>query len=232
MGLRLMPLTSIDLSTLPANLAATVLATIQEHETKTREQREWQEVLDHGTEEEIIEKTARECDDRTPLVPARCYGEEHIHPMREVTPFGFRSHPRRAVVARGARLVVYNKHSLSPNNIAPNGWNIRLYERAVRMSKKTLIYREEIVDFIGDIGRRAGAPWDYTVRCFAYDSGSMHRVLMSGKWVNLTDVEYRNVKMFYDIIRKTDKVEERLALLRKARKEQSYGVNAREKSQR
>jgi hypothetical protein len=212
---------SIDLSTLPADLADTVLATIQEHETKARQLREWQEVLDHGTEEEIIAKTARECDNRTPLVPVRCYGDGHIHPMREVTPFGFRSHPRRAVVARGARLVVYNKHSLSPNNVAPNGWNIRLYERAVRMSKKTLIYRDEIVDFVTMLGGKAGAPWDHTVRGLAYDSGSMHRVLMSGKWVNLTDAEYKNVKMFYDIIRKTDKVEERLALLRKARKEHS-----------
>ena len=71
---------SIDLATLPADLAATVLATIQEHETKTRAVREWQEVLDHGTEEEIIDKTAGECDDRTPLVPVRCYGDGHIHP--------------------------------------------------------------------------------------------------------------------------------------------------------
>jgi hypothetical protein len=91
------------------------------------------------------------------------------------------------------------------------------------MSKKTLIYRDEIIDFVTLVGNRAGAPWDYTVRSFAYDSGSMHRVLMSGKWVDLTDAEYRNVKMFYDIIRKTDKIEERLALLRKARKEQSDG---------
>jgi len=212
---------SIDLATLPADLAATVLATIQEHETKTRKTREWQEVLDHGTEEEIIEKTAGECREGTPLVPVRCYGEEFIPSIREVTPFGFRSHPRRAVVARGAQLVVYNKYSLSPNNVAPNGWNLRLHNRAVRMSKKTLIYRKEIVDFIEALAVKSGAPWDYTVRSFAHDHRDSNVVLMSGKWVNLTDAEYKNVKMFYDIIRKTDKVEERLALLRKARKEQA-----------
>jgi hypothetical protein len=227
-----MQLTSIDLSTLPADLAATVLATIGEHEAKTREVREWQEVLDHGTEEEIIEKTARECRKGTPLVAAHCYGDGFIPAMREVTPLGFRSHPRRAVVARGAKLVVYNKYSLSPNNVAPNGWNLRLHERAVRMSKKTLIYRDEILNFIESLAIKSGAPWDYTVRSFAHDHRDNNVVLMSGKWVNLTDAEYRNVKMFYDIIRKTDKVEERLALLREARKEQSYGVNAREKSQR
>jgi hypothetical protein len=46
---------------------------------------------------------------------------------------------------------------------------------------------------------------------------------MSGRWVGLPHEQYKNVQMFQKVIRKTEKLEDRLALLRAARKERTDG---------
>ena len=99
------------------------------------------------------------------------------------------------------------------------------------MSKKTLTEWDEIIKFnnalairIADRHYGVTSPyWRYTSPPL-YEAGQgKELVLMRGRWVGLPYEQYRNVQMFQKIIRKTEKLEDRLELLRAARKERADG---------
>jgi hypothetical protein len=184
-----------------------------------------------------MEKAQEECDKGAPITFARNYPRIGWPLMtdlaREIVPYNMRDHPRRPVIMKGAIEICYRRFSLSEGRNAPNGWVIRVFERAMRMSKKTLIEWQEISDFASELAtkianRHYGVTyhfWDYT-RPRRYEARRDEQlVLMSGRWVSLPHEQYRNVQMFQKVIRKTEKLEDRLALLRAARKERADGSN-------
>ena len=224
-----------DLAALPDDLVRQLENTITDYERKQEKLRSWKEVLDHGTDEEILEKAQGERDKGAPITFARNYPTDGCYMMtdrtREIVPYNMQDHPRRPVIMRGALYQRYMKYSLSPNSVASNGWLIRVHERAVRMSKKTLIEWQEIMDFSQELAirisnRHYGATyhfWSY-IKPRSYEAGpNKQLVLMSGRWVGLPYEQYKNVQMFQKVIRKTEKLEDRLALLRTARKERADG---------
>jgi hypothetical protein len=224
-----------DLAALPDDLVRQLENTIEDYERRQNKLRSWREVLDHGTDEEIMEKAQGERDKGAPITFIRNYPREGCLVMRdttrEIVPYDMRDHPRRPVIMRGALYQRYMRYSLTPNGVAPNGWLIRVFERALRMSKKTLIEWDEIMDFSSELasrfaGRHYGITshfWDY-IRPRRYEARRGEQlVLMSGRWVSLPHEQYRNVQMFQKVIRKTEKLEDRLALLRAARKERTGG---------
>jgi hypothetical protein len=168
---------------------------------------------------------AAECREGTPISFARNY-ESNWH--REIVPFHLQDHPRRPVIMRGALNVCYMNHSFSPNSISPNGWLFEVYKRALRMSKKTLIDWEEILDFTEELARDVAMRhphtsyhfWQYTK--VPSDNGFV-TVLMKGRWVFLDAEQYRNVSMMHKVIRKAEKLADRLTMLKQARKEQPRG---------
>jgi hypothetical protein len=227
-----------DLAALPDDLVRDLERTIEAYDRKKNKLRSWQEVLDHGTDEEILKKAQEECDKGAPITFARNYPEKSSRIMadlsREIVPYDMRSHPRRPVIMKGAVEIRYIRYSLSEGRSAPNGWLIRVHERAVRMSKKTLIEWQEIVDFSSEVAARLAERhygitshfWNY-IRPRRYEARRNEQlVLMSGRWVSLPHEQYKNVQMFQKVIRKTEKLEDRLALLRAARKERADGSNA------
>jgi hypothetical protein len=227
-----------DLSALPDDLVRQLENTITDYERRQHKLRSWREVLDHGTDEEIMEKAREECDEGAPISFARNYPKQGYLTVadrtREIVPLNMQDHPRRPVIMKGAVKVCYIRYSLSEGRSAPNGWLIRVHERAVRMSKKTLIEWQEIVDFSSEVAARLAERhygitshfWDYIrPRSYEVHTGN-NLVLMSGRWVSLPYEQYRNVQMFQKVIRKTQKLEDRLELLRAARKERADGRNA------
>ncbi len=224
-----------DLAALPDDLVRQLENTITDYERKQEKLRSWKEVLDHGTDEEIMKKAQEVCDKGAPITFARNYPTDGCYMTtdrtREIVPYNMQDHPRRPVIMKGATYQRYMKYSLSPNSVAPNGWLIRVHERAVRMSKKTLIEWQEIMDFAQELAirisnRHYGVThhfWSYT-KPRSYEAGpNKQLVLMSGRWVGLPYEQYKNVQMFQKVIRKTEKLEDRLALLRAARKERADG---------
>lgn len=219
---------SIELDALPPELATEVKNLIDRYETKHLARDSWRYVLDHGTDEEIMEKARGECIDNAPLIFARdCppdVGERYSR-IREVLPIEFVSHPRRVVAMRGARLVRYWKYSFSPC-ASPNGWAYRVFLRALRMSKKTLLDHIEIYDFMRDLAVRVAerhhrVDHHYFSRCrprrteFGHDQ---RLVLMSGKLVGVPHSSVTNLERMLNIIRKTDKLDERMRLARESRR--------------
>jgi hypothetical protein len=224
-----------DLAALPDDLVRDLERTIEAYDRKKNKLRSWQEVLDHGTDEEILKKAQEECDKGAPITFARNYSEKSSRITadlsREIVPYDMRSHPRRPVIMKGAVEIRYIRYSLSEGRSAPNGWLIRVHERAVRMSKKTLIEWQEIVDFSSEVAARLAERhygitshfWNY-IRPRRYEARRNEQlVLMSGRWVSLPHEQYKNVQMFQKVIRKTEKLEDRLELLRAARKERADG---------
>ena len=224
-----------DLAALPDDLVRQLENTITDYERKQEKLRSWKEVLDHGTDEEILKKAQGERDKGAPITFMRNYPTDGCNMMtdrtREIVPYNMQDHPRRPVIMRGALYQRYMRYSLTPDGVAPNGWLVRVFERALRMSKKTLIEWDEIMDFTSKLAakfadRHYGIThhfWDY-IRPRKYEARRDEQlVLMSGRWVSLPHEQYRNVQMFQKVIRKTEKLEDRLELLRAARKERADG---------
>ena len=224
-----------DLSALPDDLVRQLEGTIADYEYRKNKLHSWREVLDHGTDEEILEKAQRECGEIAPITLARNYPKDGCRTMadltREIVPHDMREHPRRPVIMKGALYQRYRKYSLSEGRSAPNGWLIRVHKRAVRMSKKTLIEWDEIREFTQELAVKLASRhygitspyWRYTNPPL-YEAGrGKELVLMRGRWVGLPYEQYRNVQMFQKVIRKTEKLEDRLELLRAARKERADG---------
>jgi hypothetical protein len=224
-----------DLSALPDDLVRQLENTIANYEYRKNKLHSWREVLDHGTDEEILEKAQSECSEIAPITFARNYPKEGCYMMadltREIVPHDMRGHPRRPVIMKGALYQRYRRYSLSTARSAPNGWLIRVHKRAVRMSKKTLTEWDEIIEFNNALAvrlaeRHCGVTshyWRYTSPPL-YEAGrGKELVLMRGRWVGLPYEQYKNVQMFQKVIRKTEKLEDRLELLRAARKERADG---------
>lgn len=230
MGSRSMQSTSIDLSELPDDLARDIEWTISKYNEKKEQTTSWQYVLDHGTDEEIINKAAGECYTGTPLTLASAYKNDSdlhtvVYNFRAAVPFEFRTHPRRPIVMRGARLIRYARYALS-HGTSPNGWATRVFNRALRMSRKTLLSYQEMYDFMRELARRVAdkhpdvtsAFWQRTTPPRRWTSLDEHLALINGKYVTLTGSEYVNVKRMFEIIRKTEKMDQRLKLMRESRR--------------
>lgn len=214
---------SIDLATLPDDLVRQLESTIENYERKENKARSWQEVLDHGTDEEILGKAASECDKGAPISFARNYKANW---GREIVPYGLQDHPRRPVIMRGALYVRYANHSFTPGGTTPNGWAHEVYKRAIRMSKATLLDWEEVLNFTEELAARVGKLHPNVSYHFWRHLGPPRDrgkfvVLMKGRWVWLDHDQYRNVQMMQKVIRKAEKLEDRLALLKQARKEKA-----------
>ena len=148
---------SIDLSEFPADLAGDITHMINRYERRKEQEAAWQHVLDNGTEAEIMEKVMPDIHPDTPMILAcDCppNDNERYSRVREIVPYEFQSHPRRPVAMRGGRLVRYWKYRLSTGSINPNGWAIRVFKRALRMSKVTLLDQREIYDYTDKLVKR------------------------------------------------------------------------------
>lgn len=224
---------SIDLASLPPALASQIEDVIANYNEEDNETSTWQRILDYGTDAEIEAHTKRDLFDNAPIVPVSTYDGEN-YPGNDrvsvVVPFAFLSHPRRFVAQRGSQLVRYARYAVGANSLSPNGWLIRVFNRALRMDKRTLVSRKEILGYVESLTlriaeRHYGVTASFYRRCepcFDSHDGTM-LVLMSGRWVQLQPDQYKNVEMFQKIIRKADKLEDRLALLRETRKERADG---------
>lgn len=220
---------SIDLSALPAELASQVISTIDRYEQTHLAKDSWAYVLDHGTDEQIMAKAREECFEGAPLVFARDYPQtaaEHCYQIREVVPYRYTDHPRRPIVMRGARLVRYWRHSFSPGRINPNGWAYEVFLRALRRTKKTLVDPQEINDFVDKVAaavatKHHGLTAHYWQRCqpkqWLYGK-DLRLILMNGRLKCVPHDQFVNIERMFNIIRKTDKLEERLRLARESKR--------------
>jgi hypothetical protein len=221
-----MPLTSTDFTALPADLVRHLEGIIERHESKQSDLRSWQDLLDNGTDEEIMCKAQKVCGTKAPITFARNYSEVITSYARSIVPSEFYNHPRRPVIMKGALEVAYVKHRLSTGALSPNGYAFAVYNRALRMSKKTLTCKSEISDFVhaivSKISKKHNVSYVFQSTYAPFnlcDSRSGERlILMKGRWVFLPYEQFKNVEMFQNIIRKAEKLEDRLALLKVARR--------------
>lgn len=227
---------SINLASLPPALASQIEDVIAKYNQEEDTSSTWQRILDYGTDAEIEAHTKRDLYKNAPIVPVSTYdGEDYPGNDRVsvVVPYRFSDHPRRFVAQRGSAFVRYAKYSWSKDALSPNGWLERVFDRVVRMDKRTLVSRIEILDYVQEVTTRlaqrhnnvSAAFYKRCEPCFNHYDGTM-LVLMSGRWVQLQPDQYKNVEMMQKVIRKAQKLEDRLALLKQARKERADGENA------
>lgn len=225
--------TSIDLASLPPVLASQIEDVIAKYNQGEDEFATWQRILDYGTDAEIEAHTKRDLFKNAPIVPVSTYdGEDYPGNDRVslVVPYRFSDHPRRFVAQRGSAFVRYAKYSWSKDTLSPNGWLVRVFERVVRMDKRTLVSRIEILDYVQEVTTRLAQRHNNVSAAFYrscepdFSHGDdTHLVLMQGRWVRLKPEEYKNVEMMQKVIRKAQKLEDRLALLKQAKKERADG---------
>jgi len=233
MGRPWMLSTSIDLASLPPVLASQIEDVIAKYNEGEDQFATWQRILDYGTDAEIEAHTKRDLFKNAPIVPVSTYdGEDYPGNDRVslVVPYRFSDHPRRFVAQRGSKLVRYARHSWGKDTLSPNGWLVRVFERIVRMDKRTLTSRDEITAYVIKVTQRISARHRTVTAAFYagckpdFNHGDdTHLVLMRGRWVRLKPEEYKNVEMMQKVIRKAQKLEDRLALLKQARKERADG---------
>lgn len=186
------------------------------------ENHRWLNLLDHGTDEDIV-TAARAAhydpDGEVPITLANRYIRvDRIQEMWGLHKLG--EHPRRPVYLKGSKEVRIYNHKLSSNgSVSPNGWASLVMARAIRMSKATFLDRDEYEDFRIKIAAKLRDRYFLTkgFRCLSYHvrgGFAPNMVLIKGRFHDLTPSEIDNLKALYSIIKKTDKLEDRRAMMK------------------
>jgi hypothetical protein len=182
----------------------------------------WRDLLDHGTDEDIV-TAARDAHynpaGEVPITLANRYIRvDPIQEMWGVHKLG--EHPRRPVYLKGSKNVRIYNHKLSSNgSVSPNGWASLVMARAIRMSKATFLEQDEYEDFRGKIQGKLHSRYHLTskFRCLSYKvrgGYTPNMVLIKGRFHDLTPSEIDNLKVLYSIIKRTDKLDERRAMMK------------------
>jgi len=184
---------------------------------KRRSQSEQLQVLlDRGTDAEIIEWAHDYLKNRrAPITLANTYGNR-LHWYQEIVPS---SHPRRPVAMRGSKEVRVAMHSRSTTK-CPNGWAAVLFERALRLSKSTALCYEDYQDIRDNLRKKINSKYstsyhfDNSLPSVYFDGRDFNQCLVAGKLVCLSNNELTNVRALREIIKKTDKLDQRMRLAR------------------
>lgn len=140
-----------------------------------------------------------------PIVRASTYSQ----PIRVQEIYGWhsRGEPRRPVCMRGSRMTMIAIYSRS-SPTARNGYCQAVFARCLRMSKATLLYREDVNAFYQQLSQRIllkhrPNQWQdrYAVRS---------EYLIGGRSVFLNRDQLNYLRKLYGIIRKTHKLDDEL----------------------
>lgn len=182
---------------------------------KSREQR-CRDLVESGSDAEIIQAAEADCEAGTPITLADRYdGGGYILRNQEVWFHEVGAHPRRPVIMRGAKWVRIAAYGKS-HHLCANGWAEAVAERAIRLLRTTILSNEEMEAVAAPIEDALRQRYRLTSRFAAPGVyvGDGGYVFVGGKRANLTASELSNVRALRSIIRKTDKLSERLNLAR------------------
>ena len=116
----------------------------EQYREERRRHREHQRVL----ESDIVMKEWAEKNfyGQFPITRRSQYGPTGVCVYQEFYQNGWLEDPRRPVVMRGSKYVLYRKHSLSTYGSSPNGWCQSVAERFFRRIKFTCIDVDEYIE--------------------------------------------------------------------------------------
>lgn len=202
----------IDLATLPASVLSQIDSLVQEHARRE----EWRNLLDNGTEQQIIERERRECMHADSLILANAY-KPHETPRIHYCPIGFLDHPRRPVAMRGSIVAMVMRYSASSFTCA-NGLADQILERFIRFKKVTAFSQEEFDEIVQPAIEKLRTKFR-TSRHFPYRWGGWlacwrYSIIIKGRVVMVDEHQRTYLNRLMGIIRKTNVLEERVRLLR------------------
>ena len=215
---------TVDLAALPPMVAARIREAINENARETRRVEMWADAF-AGSDAQLLDFAQTQFFTAAPPV-THAYAYSIVHHWQEIVPEAFRCDSRRPVIMRGSRGGCYLANSMSGHTVSPNGWAARMFRRALKASRKTLIYRAEIADFINCLAahvarKNPGTTAHFRTSC-GLPLGMLNKgetlVLMSGRFVGLPFEQFLNVERLFNIIRKTDKLDKRLDLARASKR--------------
>lgn len=217
---------------LNAHNAALVSEQIQTLLAEQRDVDEWADLLDNGTEAEITKKAAAIVGNSNPIVQAKVYGKRlnslsyTTHWNLEISPRMFWGHPRRPVIMFGTMDTLVAKFSHS-HRTAVNGLCRALVDRMVRLYKLSALTadeNEELRDRIFRVIHRKFWPTYQFYNAINFYHPSRFDiaedrawVLLNGKMVFLTQHQLEYMRQIKAIIAKTEKLDERIMLMRAAK---------------
>ena len=103
---------------------------------------------------------------------------------------------------------------------------MRVFNRALRMTKKTLLDHVEIYDFCQELASRVATnhptvTYHFWERCTPKQNWcgpDMRTILMAGGLIGLPHDQFAGIERMFNIIRKTDKLEDRLHMARESKR--------------
>ena len=140
----------------------------------------------------------------------------------EIRNNGFEGAERRPVLMRGSVGAMIACYSLTPGLNSANGYVAALFMRALKMSRSTFLTYEEYDQFehrffkkIREKYRTTGHIWGHVPQFHKYNDtkNSRKAAIVGGKLVSLRESEYKNVRALRDIIKKTERLDERRKLV-------------------
>lgn len=220
--------TSIDLSGLSPTGRAKAISFINELFAQEEFDNGMMDVLDNGTDAEIMEWTMRNyfSAQKYAITVASVYDDDKdfrysYDPVRELCPTLARSrHPRRPMIMKGSLRVLCAKYCRTDGGSNSNGYAARVGMRYIRAYKFTFTDQVEFYRFLCDLTHRLckklNAKFDYVIKHI--DRVSNHHrgdtLLVGGKFSYFNASETQNIKRLHNIIKKTEKLDERVKLLR------------------
>lgn len=216
-------LSTIDLSTLPPEVAERLVWELEwakkDHALKSR----WRQICDHAPDDEIIRAGQKEsgCEG---VVLASSYGPGGVRNWQEIVAWAVLYHPRRPVLMRGGVRGCIASHSRSRPDCA-NGWCESVFRRAVRMSKLTALSYEELEPFQEALVSRITERYSSLtyhffdkVKILFLGKSPFRRddaiAYVGGKLRYLTDAQFEYIARLREIADKFDSVEKRKDALR------------------
>lgn len=210
----------IDLATLPPDVRSNIEWTIRLAEEKQASDRKWDALLRDGTDAEIMAAAEVEFEPGTPITLADRY--DHVPLHCEVRGLWTRYHPRRPVIQRGAKWARIAAHGYT-HHLSANGYCVALFYRAIRLSKRTILDDDEYQEFARSLREKILSRYRTTSTFDKYTSEHVgkrnwgsgeHYALIGGKFVTLNCSEWENIRALNNIIKKTDKLDRRIASAR------------------
>ena len=218
-------ISQVDVSQLglPDELAASVSEFIERKLADAKVKDEWAATLESGTDEEIITLANKHSGITTNAIAFASYYEDYSW-RYNLCPHDYYQHPRRPVIMRGSKEIMV--HSRSENQCA-NRLCDDILSRWIRMKKLTILDYKEFQEIVEPVARELGSRF-YTsyhfmnnlrqIRYWGGDKDTQAQVIVGGKYVWLHTSEIENIYRMREILKKTDKLTERLELLRKSRR--------------
>jgi hypothetical protein len=207
---------SISLAAFDLEDARRAIQAVESIRIQRADRTAYAELLAHGTREEIIAFAERRDFERRPMGLASDY--RRVTWEQDIWAFEG-SDPRRPVIMAGSLNAMYRKWGRSPDHVSANGFATRLFFRFIRSKKWTELDAEtstrRAIKLRIAIEERHSTSYHFDQ--YVSSLASEGDRFIGGKLVRLTPTQLAYLGALHSIVRKTERLEDRYALVREMR---------------